>query len=786
MSIYAGQQSRAERAGATTSDSGPAIGKQTLAERAYAPEAAVQRRANADGDGAPGQDATAVHASAARGIATSASAMPHAEAIQRSFGRHDVSSIQAHLGRDAAASADDMGADAYAIGHHVVLGKGTDLFTVAHEAAHVVQQRGGVQLKGGVGEASDAYERHADEVASLVVAGKSAEGLLDRYAGGSGGPAGGGIQRKETALKAEGKARAPAKLASSAAFEHKLGSAAYRDPRSLAAADQMIHSLTAATLPGFDAGDAADQQKLVDLYGKDQVGGAWSAGQVGKEFATVMEALGSGNLRERMTGIYNASLSGFKTEILRLMSEERWAEMSTRGLDADKLKRRKNQMKYNPGAKDLYRDPGNPLDRKKLSTFEARGQTRTKAPDAEQASQRTVGDLANAGAELSDREKRFMYPDQYTGGDLDLLFAVDPGEAVKWKEGGTYWKINPDNKWVKKCQDKLHMPVTAGPSGTALRMFQAWEFVGKPAVKEDFRLALLGWMMTSNDHSFHEIMMTSAEYGMPYTPGLDAYRQVAPFTEDELRAIAAPEGFPDEEHYRADHMTAGSQSSVFSTPAQIARFEAVIASGSDIWAAGAPPSGGELAQAMAVLVYTDDAPLVPGAGAGVAAYKFINNVLKGNDNQFVMRWFLSRDPALKAAYDANRFNIKELVSEAKQHAKYMEAGLRLLKPFTGQVYRGFRTNSLPKVGETWTEAKFSSMSQQPHVAAAFADKGVGRYHILVTMTSVTGRDMGDLSMFGAGEAEVVFPPGSVFRVTGAPQPWPGRGPEYYQVDWTNS
>jgi hypothetical protein len=50
----------------------------------------------------------------------------------------------------------------------------------------VVQQRGGVQLKGGVGEVGDPHERHADQVADAVVQGRSVEGLLDRYAGASG------------------------------------------------------------------------------------------------------------------------------------------------------------------------------------------------------------------------------------------------------------------------------------------------------------------------------------------------------------------------------------------------------------------------------------------------------------------------------------------------------------------------------------------------------------------------------------------------------------------------
>lgn len=71
-----------------------------------------------------------------------------------------------------------MGARAYATGDHVVLGDGADLHTVAHEAAHVVQQRGGVQLKGGVGQEGDVHERHADAVAARVVAGESAADLL--------------------------------------------------------------------------------------------------------------------------------------------------------------------------------------------------------------------------------------------------------------------------------------------------------------------------------------------------------------------------------------------------------------------------------------------------------------------------------------------------------------------------------------------------------------------------------------------------------------------------------
>ncbi len=119
--------------------------------------------------------------------------MPHQEAIQQSFGRHDVSGVKAHVGGAAAEASDAMGAQAYATGDHVAFRGAPDLHTAAHEAAHVVQQRGGVSLKGGVGAVGDRYEQHADQVADAVVAGRSAEPILDKMAG-RGAP-GGGVQQ---------------------------------------------------------------------------------------------------------------------------------------------------------------------------------------------------------------------------------------------------------------------------------------------------------------------------------------------------------------------------------------------------------------------------------------------------------------------------------------------------------------------------------------------------------------------------------------------------------------
>lgn len=148
----------------------------------------VQRKESGQHDDPFGWDSWAapvnrgVQAVAADGVSAPGGRLPYIEQIQLSFGRHDVSGIEAHVGGRAAEASDAIGARAYATGNHVAFASAPDLHTAAHEAAHVVQQRGGVQLMGGVGEAGDRYERHADAVADKVVAGESAEALLDELA----------------------------------------------------------------------------------------------------------------------------------------------------------------------------------------------------------------------------------------------------------------------------------------------------------------------------------------------------------------------------------------------------------------------------------------------------------------------------------------------------------------------------------------------------------------------------------------------------------------------------
>ena len=162
-----------------------------------------------------------IHALAAHGTSGSSGALPHADAIQMAFGHHDVSRISAHTGGAAAEANQAMGAQAYATGDAVAFGGTPSLHTAAHEAAHVVQQRAGVSLSGGVGQTGDRYEQHADAVADQVVQGQSAEGLLDAMTGHA--PS---VQQKaDGAVQFEGQATGRKKVVSGKAA-NRLGPAA--------------------------------------------------------------------------------------------------------------------------------------------------------------------------------------------------------------------------------------------------------------------------------------------------------------------------------------------------------------------------------------------------------------------------------------------------------------------------------------------------------------------------------------------------------------------------------
>jgi hypothetical protein len=136
-----------------------------------------------DGSGpSPRRNPALIHQEARRGLGNASQPLPHADRLQAAFGHHDISQVRAAVGGAAETANRRMGALAFASGDRVAFRQTPDLRLVAHEAAHVVQQREGLALPGNVGQRGDRWERHADDVADAVAAGRSAQDLLDQVA----------------------------------------------------------------------------------------------------------------------------------------------------------------------------------------------------------------------------------------------------------------------------------------------------------------------------------------------------------------------------------------------------------------------------------------------------------------------------------------------------------------------------------------------------------------------------------------------------------------------------
>ncbi len=208
-----------------------------------------------------------VHAAAAHGVSGAAHALPFAEKIQAAFGpAHDVSQIKAHTDEAAAQGAQAMGAQAFASGDRIVFGSSPDLHTVAHEAAHVVQQQAGLQPTGGVGADGDTYEQQADAIADRVVAGQSAADLLPR---GGGSPSRTSVQMRRLPTNAGAMLQDP-KDAKKNGVNHTANVAGMKRVVQLAKAELAaaeIASIEAAAKTTFKAvlAPAATNEQIIQL-----------------------------------------------------------------------------------------------------------------------------------------------------------------------------------------------------------------------------------------------------------------------------------------------------------------------------------------------------------------------------------------------------------------------------------------------------------------------------------------------------------------------------------------
>lgn len=116
-----------------------------------------------------------------------------------------------------------------------------------------------------------------------------------------------------------------------------------------------------------------------------------------------------------------------------------------------------------------------------------------------------------------------------------------PGDATVYHQflQGNLANIVDEKHWWVKGARSLTMPIKAGVSGTTQRYMQFAATVGAQPMNH-VRLMLLGALIPTHAHSFHEIMTSAQGFpGCRYAEG--SYTDVAPWSKTELVAIAGSE-----------------------------------------------------------------------------------------------------------------------------------------------------------------------------------------------------------------------------------------------------
>ncbi|MEU1369545.1 DUF4157 domain-containing protein [Streptomyces sp. NPDC005803] len=526
----------------------------------------------------------------------------------------DFSDVRLHTGPAARRSAAEVGARAYTSGSHVVIGDGgADRHTLAHELTHVIQQRqgpvAGADNGSGlrVSDPSDRFERAAEENARRVLAGPApteaapVQRTADAHAR-SGG---------EIAVQRAGDGKAPfdhsqyyAKTGweeAAEGFEKRLGAYSFTHPRALAAARKTVDRLK-QLLIAYARSERKDTALANKSFFKND---PTSAGQVGEGMTTdqIKDFFSrDGNLRELVTAVYNAAYynKGAKLslkDILNGIIGPKPELAATLGMNQEELKKHSaflNGWSRPPlwAAANLVgkgynyeKDPyalGNLLWQSESEAFAddtyemiaSQGPRKPRSEADKEANRKTPRDYADRGAPLSARE---------------LAFVGKPGpdDKLPWDEGTAYWEIQQNESWPKEKAAR-GIPVVAGMSGTTTRMLKTFQWINVPGVDVfDYRMAVMGWMLPSWDHSLYEILRGSWAAGVK-GPGESAsragkgaalmYQNIAPFTEEELRRNVCEDGqFPHELMYLAEAnkaRTADPAKSGFMEPGQAAAGDA--------------------------------------------------------------------------------------------------------------------------------------------------------------------------------------------------------------------
>ncbi|MFC6341620.1 DUF4157 domain-containing protein, partial [Nocardioides hankookensis] len=331
-------------------------------------------------------------------------------------------------------------------------------------------------------------------------------------------------------------------------YEFKLGYALSKDPQALAGAKALTDKFKAL---------------LIERHGAGKEGAAYNpaktaAGKVSK--ARAAEVFDSGNLRERMGAVY-AAITNYEDDDFGLgnMLEatkdapEKYGAIADTALIGTEMEA--------PDAM-MFGRKGRTADRKENDRVGKTEVEQNKHLEGFFAGKDapTPNKVVERGeAPLSSREYEGAFPEETAAvqkknkgwagldeaGKVAAYNAVLGDKVIRTWQGGEAWNnLGPK---LKEEGTNKNMRMLAGFSGTSDMYFHAGQYfkLGKKDL-EKIRLAALGTMIPARDHSFHEIMSASRDYGLDYADGPVGYSKFEPYTSKQLLEITGATVFPHE------------------------------------------------------------------------------------------------------------------------------------------------------------------------------------------------------------------------------------------------
>jgi hypothetical protein len=503
----------------------------------------------------------------------------------------DFSDVRVHQGGHAA----QLGALGYTQGNDLHFAPGqynpsseSGMRLLGHELTHVVQQRQGrvavPQGKGAPINSDPALESEAD-----ILGDRAARGESVRPAGTA---SAGGVQR--AVIQRKGETLSPEVLLSSQQKTIPLVAKTAKDDYNLAHKDGEVNmwvNPTGASMaenPDFERAAKRFEQRLGQYLANESAPvlnmaaalttraravattaidakiatarkdlGAWFGadapsriGAVGKDEGVLDEVFAAGNLRERMTVIFNF-MWAFSDYLINLSHEQIGRITANTTLDGQTFLNKTaiikdhNAIRRDEDDKALPKETltGMPDPTKNVGK---QYETRTITDDPHyKHSDLSVAEV-DKSHKLSDRELRLMFNDNKTPAEeLRKRYA---GEEVPWELGYKRWVMNENHEWVQTMR-KLSLPTAAGPSATAWRVVKTAKhlgFTGRESL-DMVRLAAAGYLLTIGAHSLMEVLDGAAPEGVsPHNPDRTVYTNLPPLPTSFLRERIGGGRFPHE------------------------------------------------------------------------------------------------------------------------------------------------------------------------------------------------------------------------------------------------